>query len=124
MRGSGLEGMQLTSTVTGDTGDDPAYTLPERLVDLVGVWNGVNWDHSLGHDHPADLGIVIAHTGEDGRQYLPGLIGSDELAQQGRKGGMKFVERGLGLSTDAVEAIWQESPEYFTGCCEGLVVSG
>ena len=54
----------------------------------VGVWNGVNWDHGLGHGHPTDLGIVIAHTGEDGRQYLPGLIGSDRLAEQGGKGGM------------------------------------
>ena len=88
MRGSGFEGTQLTSTGTGDTGDDPAYTLPERLLHLVGVRNGVNRDHGLGHDHPADLGIVIAHTGEDGRQYLLGLIGSDELAQQGGKGGM------------------------------------
>ena len=34
---------------------------------------GVNRDHGLGHGHPTDLSIVIAHTGEDGRQYLPGL---------------------------------------------------
>ena len=88
MRGSGFKGMQPTSAGTGDTGDDPAYALPERLLYLVGVWNGVNRDHGLGHGHPADLGIVIAHTGEDGRQHLPGLIGSDELAEQGGKGGM------------------------------------
>ena len=49
------------------TGDDPAYTLQERLLDLVGVGNGVDWDYGLGLGHPADLGIVVAHTGEDGR---------------------------------------------------------
>ena len=88
MRGSGFKEMQPTSAGTGDTGDDLAYALPQRLLYPVGVWNGVNRDHGLGHGHPADLGIVIAHTCEDGRQYLPRLIGSDELAEQGGKGGM------------------------------------
>ena len=88
MRGSGFKGMQPTSAGTGDTGDDLAYALLDRLLYPVGVWNGVNQDHGLGHGHPADLRIVIAHTGEDGRQHLPGLIGSDKLAEQSGKGGM------------------------------------
>ena len=88
MRGSEFKGMQPTSAGTGNTGDNPAYALPERLLYPVGIWNGVNQDHGLGHGHPADLGIVIAHTGEDCRQYLPGLIGSDKLAEQGGKAGM------------------------------------
>ena len=88
MRGSGFKGTQPTPAGTGDTGDDLAYALPERLLYPVGVWNGVNRDHGLGHGHPADLGIVIAHTGEGSRQYLPGLIRSNELAEQGGKGGM------------------------------------
>ena len=67
VRGSRFKGMQPTSAGTGDTRDDPAYALPERLLHLVGVWNGVNRDHRLGHGHLLDLSIVIAHTGEDGR---------------------------------------------------------
>ena len=59
--------MQFASTGTSYTGDDLAYTLPERLLDPVGVGNGVDQDYGLGHGHPADLGIVVAHTGEDGR---------------------------------------------------------
>ena len=88
MRGRRFKGTQFTSAGVSYTGDDPAYTLPERLLDPVGVGNGVDWDYGLGHGHPADLGIVVAHTGEDGRKHLPGLIGSDELAEQGGKGGM------------------------------------
>ena len=67
MRGSRFKGTQFTSTGASYTGDDPAYTLPERLLDLVGVGNGVDQDYGPGHGHPTDLGIVVAHTGEDGR---------------------------------------------------------
>ena len=88
MRGSRFKGTQFTSAGASYTGDDPAYTLPEKLLDPVGVGNGVDQDYGLGHGHPADLNIVVAHTGEDGRQHLPGLIGSDEPAEQGGKGGM------------------------------------
>ena len=66
-RGSRFKGMQFSSTGVSYTGDDPAYTLSERLLDLVGVGNGVDRDYGLGHGHSADLGIVVAHTGEDGR---------------------------------------------------------
>ena len=66
-RGSRFKGTQFASTGASYTGDDPAYTLPERLLDPVGVGNGVDRDYGLGHGHPADLGIVVAHTGEDGR---------------------------------------------------------
>ena len=66
-RGSWFKGTQLTSTGVNYTGDDPAYTLPERLLDPVGVGNGVDRDYGLSHGHPVDLSIVVAHTGEDGR---------------------------------------------------------
>ena len=59
--------MQFTSAGASYTGDDPAYTLLERLLDPVGVGNGVDRDYGLGHGHPTDLSIVVAHTGEDGR---------------------------------------------------------
>ena len=59
--------MQFASAGEGYTGNDLAYTLPERLLDPVGVGNGVNRDYGLGHGHPTDLSIVVAHTGEDGR---------------------------------------------------------
>ena len=59
--------MQFASAGAGYTRNDPAYTLPQRLLDPVGVGNGVDWDYGLGHGHSADLGIVVAHRGEDGR---------------------------------------------------------
>ena len=34
--------MQFTSTGASYTGDNPSYTLPERLLDPVGVGNGVD----------------------------------------------------------------------------------
>ena len=67
VRGSRFKVTQFTSAGVNYTRDDPAYTLPERLLDPVGVGNGVDWDYGLGHGHPADLSIVVAHTGEDGR---------------------------------------------------------
>ena len=59
--------MQFTSAGPSYTGDHPAYTLPERLLDPVGVGNGVDRDYGLGHDHPTHLCVVVAHAGEDGR---------------------------------------------------------
>ena len=87
-RGSRFKGTQFTSAGPSYTRDDPAYTLPERLLDPVGVGNGVDRDYGLSRGHPAHLGVVVAHAGEDGRQHLPGLIGGDEPAKQGGKGGM------------------------------------
>ena len=66
-RGSRFKGMQFTSAGPSYTRDDPAYTLPEGLLDPVGVGNGVDRDYGLGHGHPAHLGVVVAHAGEDGR---------------------------------------------------------
>ena len=66
-RGSRFKGTQFTSAGLSYTGDDPAYTLPEGLVDPVGVGNGVDRVYGLGHGHPAHLGVVVAHAGEDGR---------------------------------------------------------
>ena len=59
--------MQFIYAGPSYTGDDLAYTLPERLLDPVGVGNGVDRDYGLGHGHPAHLGVVVAHAGEDGR---------------------------------------------------------
>ena len=73
--------MKLTSTGVSDARNDPAQALPQRLLDPVGVWNGVDWDNGLGHGHPADLGVVITQAGEDRGHYLLGLVRSYEPAQ-------------------------------------------
>ena len=73
--------MKLTFTGVSDGRNDPAQALPQRLLDPVGVWNGVDWDNGLGHGHPADLSVVITQTGEDGGHYLPGLVRSHKPAQ-------------------------------------------
>ena len=44
-----LKGMKLTSTRVSDARNDAAQALPQRLLDPIGVWNGVDWDNSLGH---------------------------------------------------------------------------
>ena len=67
VRGSRFKGTQFTSAGLSYTGDDPAYTLPERLLDPVGVGNGVDRDYGLDHGHPAHVGVVVAHAGEDDR---------------------------------------------------------
>ena len=51
--------MKLTFTGASDSRNDPAQALPQRLLDPVGVWNGVDWDNGLGHGHPTDLSVVI-----------------------------------------------------------------
>ena len=66
-RGSRFKGTQFTSSGLSYTRDDPAYTLPERLLDPVGVGNGVDRDYGLGHGHPTHLSVAVAHAGEDGR---------------------------------------------------------
>ena len=48
MRSSRFKGMQFASTGAGYTRNDPAYTLPQRSLDPVGVGNGVDWDYGLG----------------------------------------------------------------------------
>ena len=53
-----LKGTKLTPTGVSDARNDPAEALPQRLLDPVGVWNGVDWDNGLGHGHPADLGVL------------------------------------------------------------------
>ena len=73
--------MKLTFTGASDARNDPAQALPQRLLDPVGVWNGVDWDNGLGHGHSADLGVVITQAGEDRSHYLPGLVRSHEPAQ-------------------------------------------
>ena len=73
--------MKLTSTGASDARNDPAQALPQRLLDPVGVWNGVDWDNGLGHGHPADLSVVITQAGENRGHYLPGLVQSHESAQ-------------------------------------------
>ena len=80
-RGSRLKGKKLTSTGASDAGNDPAQALPQRLLDPVGVWNGVDWDNGLGHGHPTDLGVVITQAGENRGHYLPGLVQSHKSAQ-------------------------------------------
>ena len=74
MRGSRLKGTNLTSTGVSDARNDPAQALPQRLLDPVGVWNGLDWDNGLGHGHPTDLGVVITQAGENRGHYLPGLV--------------------------------------------------
>ena len=55
MGGGRLKGAKLASTSASDARNDPAQALPQRLLDPVGVWNGVDGDNGLGHGHPADL---------------------------------------------------------------------
>ena len=74
--GDRLKGMKLASTGASNARNDAAQALPQRLLDPVGVWNGVDWDNGLGHGHPADLGVVITQAGEDRGHYLPGLVWS------------------------------------------------
>ena len=95
-RANRLKGMKLTSPGASYARNDPAQAFPQRLLDLVGVWDSVDWNNSLGHGHPTDLGVVVTQTGEDGAQYLPGLVRSHEPAQQGGKGGVHLGESGLG----------------------------
>ena len=63
--GSRHSGAKLIPTSVSNTRNDPAHTLPERLLDPVGVWNGVDWDYGLGHGHSADLSVVITEAGEN-----------------------------------------------------------
>ena len=79
--GNRLKGTKLASAGASDTRNDPAQALPQRLLDPVGVWNGLDGDNSLGHGHPTDLGVVITQAGEDRGHYLPGLVQSHEPAQ-------------------------------------------
>ena len=95
-----------------DARNDPAQALPQRLLEPVGVWNGVDWDNGLGHGHPTDLGVVITQAGENRGHYLPGLVRSHEPAQQGGKSGIHFGESGLGPDPNTLEAGWYEGPEY------------
>ena len=76
MGGDRLKGVKLVSTGVSNTQNDPAQALPQRLLDSVGVWNSVDRDNGLGPGHPTDLGVVVTQAGEDGAQYLPGLVGS------------------------------------------------
>ena len=94
--------MKLASTGTSDARDDPAQALPQRLLDPVGVWNGVDRDNGLGHGHPADLSVVITQAGEDRGHYLPGLVRSHEPAQQRGKGSVHFGESSLGPDPEHV----------------------
>ena len=80
-RGGRLKGTKLTLTGAGDARNDLAQALPQRLLDPVGVWNGVDWDNGLGHGHPADLDVVITLAGENRGHYLPSLVRSHEPAQ-------------------------------------------
>ena len=73
--------MKLTPTGVSDAWNDPAQALPQRLLDPVGIWNGVDWDNGLGHGNPADLGVVITQAGENRGHYLPDLVRSHESAQ-------------------------------------------
>ena len=42
-RGGRLKGTKLTSTGASNARNNPAQALPQRLLDPVGVWNGVDW---------------------------------------------------------------------------------
>ena len=106
--------MKLASAGASDARNDAAQALPQRLLDLVGVWNGVDWDNGLGHGHPADLGVVITQAGEDRGHYLPGLVWSPEPAQQRGKGGIHFGESSLGPDPNTLEAGQYEGPEYLS----------
>ena len=110
--GSKLKGAKLASTSVSNARNDLAQALPQRLLDSVGVWNSVHWDNGLGHGHPADLGVVITQAGEDGAQYLSGLVWSHEPSQQKGKGGMHLGESSLGPGPNTLEAGWYEGPEY------------
>ena len=81
MRGGRLKGKKLISTGASDARNDPTQALPQRLLDPVGVWNGVDGDNSLGHGHPADLGVVITQAGKNRGHYLPSLVQSHKPAQ-------------------------------------------
>ena len=104
--------MKLTPTGVSDARNDPAQALPQRLLDPVGVWNGVDWDNGLGHGHPADLGVVITQAGEDRGHYLPSLVRSHEPAQQRGKSGVHLGESGLSPDPNTLEAGRYEGPEY------------
>ena len=73
--------MKLTSTGARNARNDPAQALPQRLLDPVGVRDGVDWNNGLGHGHPADLSVVITQAGKNRGHYLPGLVWSYESAQ-------------------------------------------
>ena len=73
--------MKLTFTGASDARNDSAQAVPQRLLNPVGVWNGVDWDNGLGHGHPTDLEVVITQAGEDRGHYLPGLVQSHEPTQ-------------------------------------------
>ena len=90
----------------------PAQALPQRLLDPVGVWNGVDGDYSLGHGHSADLGVVITQAGEDRGHYGPSLVRSHEPTQQRGKSGVHFLESSLGPDPNTLEAGRYEGPEY------------
>ena len=112
MGGDRLKGTKLASAGASDARNDPAQALPQRLLDPVGVWNGVDGDNGLGHGHPADLGVVITQAGEDRGHYLPSLVRSHELAQQRGKGGVHFRESSLSPDSNTLEAGQYEGPEY------------
>ena len=112
MRGNRLKGTKLASAGVSDARNDLAQALPQRLLDPVGVWNGVDRDNGLGHGHPADLGVVVTQAGEDRGHYLPGLVRSHEPAQQRGKGGVHFGESSLGPDPNTLEAGRYEGPEY------------
>ena len=110
--GDRLKGAKLASTGASNARNDPAQALPQRLLDTVGVWNSVDGDNGLGHGHPADLGVVVTQAGEDGGQYLPGLVWSHEPAQQRGKGGVHLGESSLSPDPNTLEAGRYEGPEY------------
>ena len=111
-RGNRLKGMKLTSAGVSDARNDPAQAFSQRLLDPVSVRDSVDWNNGLGHGHPADLSVVVTQAGEDGAQYLPGLVWSQEPAQQRRKGGVHLRESGLGPGTNTLEAGQYKGPEY------------
>ena len=92
------------------------HRLYQRLLDRVGIRDSVHWNNGLGHGHPTHLSVVVGQAGENGAQYLPGLVRSHEPAQQGGKGGMHFGEGGLSLDTNTLEAGQYKGPEYLAGC--------
>ena len=112
MGGDRRKGAKLASTGASNTQNDLAQALPQRLLDSVGVWNSVDGDNGLGNGHPADLSVVVTHAGEDGGQYLPGLVWSHEPAQQRGKGGVYLGESSLGPDPNTLEAGRYEGPEY------------
>ena len=85
--GCGHSGASSSHTSSGNTGDDPTHALPEGLLDPVGVWDSVDWDHSLGHGHSTDLGVVVAEASEDGGQDMSGLVWSPGVTNLHNKEG-------------------------------------